>query len=120
MVQMHHGLGRDLIIKGIDMQIWSENSVEVTSCMNNIIKLAHLISHTNNTERMKNIGDRPMLESNLANRAFSLFGGSDMIVWKFTSSGDYTVKTSYKLLNAQEISLDGRNRPSFRNIPVTS
>lgn len=42
-----------------------------------------------------------VMQKDLRGRIFSIFGGSDRFLWRFNQSGDYTVKSGYKILSSE-------------------
>ena len=102
-------VGKDVCKKGIDAQIWNEEQAFISqNFIKNTIsepgkeshKLNHIInpfSHTWQTSNATSILSHD--EACLIHlRTFFIFGGQDRLVWKFNSSGDFSIASAYRML----------------------
>ena len=98
-----------MALKGMDVQIWSGLHTSITAGIlekhevgrvhtTNLQELMCQISHTwkinNQNMDLLNVEDISILNQ----RAFSILGGDDRIVWKYNSNGEFCVSSAYWVL----------------------
>ena len=89
---------RDVISMGIDVQVWSGKQTTLLAGkfalgINPSLE-SHMCQHTH-IWKTPTCHEETMV---LQQKAFSILGGNDRIVWKFNMSGEFSVSSTYWVL----------------------
>ena len=106
-------VGRDVILKGLDVQVWSGEQTSFSE--GRLVKRrSEVVDRTSNLQNFmcpithawkSNQTIDSSLQENLSllhQKTFSVLGGQDKSVWKFNFNGDYSVSSTYWMLSNED------------------
>ncbi|OMO96071.1 reverse transcriptase [Corchorus capsularis] len=107
--------GRDICMKGVDIQIWDGKDTVIkngrlaprldhTTVSNDHLQACKIMCPIRNqwVNWLANIVLQPEDQAKLKSRIFSIMEGNDKIVWKFDTKGRFTVKSAYLQILKEE------------------
>lgn len=96
-------VGREVILKGIHMQMWSANSIHFTSTSNVNMSVDQLIAATFSWWDLEKMVDlcSDVMQKDLRERIFSIFKGRIVLCGNLTILGGYTGKSGYPFLSSR-------------------
>lgn len=102
-------IGRDVIFKGLEMQFGSGESISFIANSGQVMNINQLIATATRSWDEQKIEEHcpREMQAFLNEGMFSIFGGGDKIVWKFTNTGQYSVKSGYEVLSNTALDTEG-------------